>query len=96
MKTRATSGTAALALAALALTGCRSLSCSPPPSTGEGDSIPPLEVPLGMEAPDTRNALKIPELDQPERPRTKADGCLDAPPSYFPDRRVGEQPANES
>lgn len=41
----------------------------------------PLRIPPGLEAPDTRNALKVPELDVPEGPRA-ADKCLDAPPPY--------------
>ena len=83
-------GAALLVLGAL-LTGCRSYSsCSEPSNYGSGESIPPLEIPPGLEPPDTRNALKIPELAEPERPRTDAEGCLDQPPSYFPDRRVGE------
>lgn len=81
----------AVVMLAASAAGCRTYSCDAPPS-GTGDSIPPLEVPAGLEPPDTRNALKIPELAEPEPPRTEADGCLDAPPSYFPDRRVG-QPA---
>jgi uncharacterized lipoprotein len=41
----------------------------------------PLRIPPGLEAPDTRNALKVPDLDVPEMPRA-ADKCLDAPPPY--------------
>jgi hypothetical protein len=84
-------GAAVLTLGA-ALAGCRSFSasCGEPASYGSDESIPPLEIPAGLEPPDTRNALKIPELTEPERPRTEAEGCLDEPPSYYPDRRVGE------
>lgn len=96
MKRSVIAGPIVLLIAAASLAGCRSLSCSEPPSHGDDHSIPPLEVPLGLEAPDTRNALKIPELNEPERPRTNADGCLDEPPSYYPDRRVGDPPAAES
>ena len=64
--------------------------CSEPSNTGNDDSIPPLEIPAGFDPPDTRNALKIPELTEPERPRTELEGCLEEPPPYFPDRRVGE------
>jgi uncharacterized lipoprotein len=81
---------------AMSLAGCRSLSCDAPPSYGNDSSIPPLEVPLGLDAPDTRNALKIPDLNEPERPRTGKDRCLDEPPSYFPDGRVGESAAGDS
>lgn len=78
---------------AIGLVGCRSLSCDAPPSYGSDESIPPLHVPVGLDPPDTRNALKISELNEPERPRTEAHRCLDEPPSYFPNGRVGEAPA---
>jgi uncharacterized lipoprotein len=82
-----------LAVLAASVGGCKSFSaCSAPSGDGNDETIPPLEVPAGLEPPDTRNALKIPELSEPERPRTSADGCLEEPPSYFPDRRVGETP----
>jgi hypothetical protein len=42
----------------------------------------PLAVPPGLSAPDTRSAMPIPKLAEPERPRTEADPCLDAPPRY--------------
>jgi hypothetical protein len=81
----------ALALLAGSMAGCKSVSCSAPSGYGNDQTLPPLEIPGGLEPPDTRNALKIPELKEPERPRTEADGCLEEPPSYFPDRRVGEK-----
>jgi hypothetical protein len=87
---------ALLAFLVVATAGCKSLSCNAPPSYGSDSSIPPLEVPLGLDAPDTRNALRVPDLNEPERPRSKHDPCLDEPPSYFSDRRVGERPADDS
>jgi uncharacterized lipoprotein len=47
----------------------------------------PLRVPAGADLPDTRNALKIPELKSPELPR-EAGSCLEHPPPY-----AGEKPA---
>jgi hypothetical protein len=42
-----------------------------------------LTIPAGLEAADTRNALRIPDLTTPEPPpRKKGDGCLDEPPNY--------------
>jgi uncharacterized lipoprotein len=42
-----------------------------------------LHIPAGLEAPDTRNALRIPDLATPAPPaRTKDQGCLDSPPNY--------------
>ena len=96
MRNSVRSGVPALAVLAISLAGCKSMSCDAPPSYGSDATIPPLEVPLGLDAPDMRNALKIPDLNEPERPRTKADPCLDEPPSYSSSRRLGEAPADDS
>jgi uncharacterized lipoprotein len=90
------SGIPLLVVAVISLAGCKSLSCNAPPSYGNDASIPPLEVPVGLDAPDTRNALKIPDLNEPERPRGKGDPCLDEPPPYSAARRAGEPPAEDS
>ena len=42
--------------------------------------LPPLKAPPGLESPDTRNALKLPNLNTPERVRGPDEPCLDAPP----------------
>ena len=44
--------------------------------------MPPLQAPPGLDAPNTRNALRVPPLTTPERPRAKTDACLDAPPPF--------------
>lgn len=80
------------------LSGCRALSsCQGPSDIGDGgQSIPPLHVPVGLETPKSAEALKVPELNEPERPRKQSDKCLDQPPSYFPERKPGaeaEKPA---
>lgn len=78
-----------LLLGALALSGCGLFSptfesCEEVPAYAGAAEIPPLAVPDGVDAPDTRNALKIPAVTAPERP---FDGrCIDAPPSYHPGR----------
>jgi hypothetical protein len=42
-----------------------------------------LKIPTGLQAPDTRAALRIPDLSTPAPPaRRKGDGCLDEPPSF--------------
>lgn len=74
-----------IALCALALQGCRALgsSCYEPPPYTTAESAPPLEIPSGLDAPDTRNALRIPELKEPAPPpRKPGQPCLDAPPRY--------------
>ena len=44
--------------------------------------LPPLKAPPELQAPDTRNALKIPPLATPERVRGKSEPCLDVPPPF--------------
>jgi len=72
-------------IALLALAGCGAFrptfeSCDETPAYAGAKELPPLRVPEGVDAPDTRNALKVPTVTVPEKPR---DGrCIDAPPSY--------------
>ncbi len=76
--------------ATLALSGCSVL---PDAYTGCDEAQPyqsakemdPLRVPAGADQPDTRNALKIPEVKSPELPREPGT-CLDHPPPYGKDR----------
>jgi uncharacterized lipoprotein len=44
--------------------------------------LPPLKAPPDLEAPDTRNSLKVPPLNTPERARGKNEPCLDVPPPF--------------
>lgn len=58
-------------------------SCHDPAPYSRAQSAEPLRIPPGLDAPDTRNALKIPELNEPQPPpRGTGDSCLDAPPKY--------------
>jgi uncharacterized lipoprotein len=78
----------AVGVALLAMSGCSwfhhgSHSKCREPTIGIGaKNLPPLQVPAGLDAPDTRNAIKIPPLTEPERPRSPQDPCLSRPPSY--------------
>ena len=56
--------------------------CSEPVIGGDVRNLPPLQVPAGLDAPDTRNAIKIPSLAEPERPRAPGEPCLAQPPSF--------------
>lgn len=56
--------------------------CTEKPFNGNTETRPPLVVPAGMSAPDTRGSVKIPELNTPERVRGKAEPCLEEPPTY--------------
>jgi uncharacterized lipoprotein len=75
---------AGLAAAATLLAGCGAfqVSCNDSTTYAAAEDLPPLKVPTGLEAPDTRAALKIPALNEPERPRAAADECLENPPKY--------------
>jgi uncharacterized lipoprotein len=44
--------------------------------------LPPLKAPPDLDAPDTRNGLKVPPLDTPERVRGREEACLDVPPPF--------------
>ena len=75
----------ALAAAAL-LGGCNLLpdaytSCSKPQPYQSAPEAAPLKVPAGADLPDTRNALRIPKVTTPERPK-EGRSCIDHPPSY--------------
>lgn len=70
---------------AVVAAGCRSGGnvCAKPGLYTEAQSIPPLSIPVGLETPDTRQALQIPDLKEPEPPaRRKGEPCLDEPPKY--------------
>jgi hypothetical protein len=79
-----------LAAVAMAFSGCISLRALKPNScVNETDkynketSIPPLRVPEGLDAPDTKSSLQIPVLNEPPPPpRGKKDPCLDEPPKF--------------
>jgi uncharacterized lipoprotein len=54
--------------------------CRKPQAYESSRSIAHLQVPAGMNVPDTRDALVIPEVTSPEAP--PSGGCLDEPPRY--------------
>ncbi|HQX47021.1 MAG TPA: hypothetical protein PK681_11775 [Steroidobacteraceae bacterium] len=80
--------------AAAALAGCKTSGggCGKPPEYTNSDSIAPLAVPPGMDAPNTRGALRVPELETPERPRGPNEPCLDQPPKYVPPQKPAPTP----
>ncbi len=55
--------------------------CAKPQPYESAAEVPPLQVPEGADLPDTRNALKIPAVTAPERPKDAAS-CLDHPPPF--------------
>ena len=85
-------GALVCALVVLGTSGCASfrhkkdkpnLPHCPEPAIGPDiKNMPPLRVPPGLDAPDTRNAIKVPPLTEPAVARAASDGCLSAPPSF--------------
>jgi hypothetical protein len=63
--------------------GRTAASCHERPFAGNADSRPPLKIPEGLSAPDTRNAVKIPDLGAAARERPKTEPCLALPPKFF-------------
>ena len=81
----------AAVLATVLATGCktRAVSCKQDNKAYvAAREVPPLKAPPGLEAPNTRNALKVPELNTPERARGRNEACLDTPPPFAPQKAV--------
>jgi uncharacterized lipoprotein len=75
--------TALVAVSALSGCGKRLVACKQDNKDYVGaPEMPPLKAPPGLQAPNTRNALKVPPLNTPERVRGRDEPCLDAPPPY--------------
>jgi uncharacterized lipoprotein len=73
------------ALALILLPGCktRGATCKQDNKDYVGaQDLPPLKAPPELQAPDTRNALKVPPLNTPERVRSRNEPCLDVPPPF--------------
>jgi uncharacterized lipoprotein len=49
----------------------------------QAQSVAPLKIPTGLDAPDTTNALRLPTLNEPAPPpRSGKQPCLDEPPPF--------------
>jgi uncharacterized lipoprotein len=49
----------------------------------KAQSVQPLKIPGGLDAPDTTNALRLPALNEPAPAhRSGKQPCLDEPPSF--------------
>jgi uncharacterized lipoprotein len=78
-----------MTMVGLALCGCHSIhrltsSCNRDTDRyQQAATVPPIKVPAGIDAPDTRSALQIPVLNEPAGPPAgPKDPCLDAPPKF--------------
>jgi hypothetical protein len=86
------------AATAFALAGCvtrgirhvlKENDCNKPQPYKQAGSIPPVQVPPGIDPPDTRQALRIPAYNEPAPPARKlTDPCLDTPPLFDPSREL--------
>ena len=57
--------------------------CHSPQPYQKAKTMPPLQIPAGLDAPDTTNALRLPTLNEPPPPPRKgAQPCLDEPPPF--------------
>lgn len=65
--------------------GCRTLTgktCNEPQAYSGSREVAPVKIPTGLKGLDTRRAVRIPDLNEPEVPRGPDDPCLDEPPRY--------------
>lgn len=61
--------------------GCHSLKgCINPDAYSGAQDNPRLKIPVGLDGPDTTEALEIPALAQPEARQASGDSCLEEPP----------------
>jgi hypothetical protein len=72
--------------------GDKVASCNRPQLYGAAESVPPLRIPAGLDAPNTRGAMVIPGLTEPEAPRRPSDPCLDEPPKFSNTARLEPLP----
>lgn len=57
--------------------------CHGPQQYQKAQSVPPLKIPPGLDAPDTTSALRLPTLNEPgPAPRKGTEPCLDEPPPF--------------
>jgi hypothetical protein len=61
--------------------GCQTVgSCSHPLTDDVAQERGRLKMPVGLDGPDTSQAVSIPPLTAPELPREKGAACLEQPP----------------
>ena len=85
-------------LATLSLAGCKVFrsNCHAPQGYEVAQNHAPIKVPAGLEAPDTRAALRIPDVSAVEAPLKANDPCLDEPPRFAPNAKSTPVPAGSA
>jgi uncharacterized lipoprotein len=79
----------------LVLSGCQSgasTACHSKSEYQKATEAAPLQVPEGMDSPDMRGRLEIPEGEVGNKPVPRSEPCLDIPPDYFRKPEAGENP----
>ncbi len=79
---------------ASAVCGCRGeaeLRCEPTERYTGAASIPPVRVPDDLSVPDESNSLRLPPPSAGEEATGALKGCLESPPPFFQDSRLGDQ-----
>jgi hypothetical protein len=68
--------------AVLLFSGCKSLvGCSDPEKYAGAEDLPRLKIPVGLDGPDTTQALALPELPASSAAApVNGDSCLEEPP----------------
>ena len=57
--------------------------CHSPQPYQKAQTVAPLKIPTGLDAPDTTNALRLPALNEPQpAKRSGNQPCLDEPPPF--------------
>jgi uncharacterized lipoprotein len=77
-----------IAMAALS-SGCHLFSkltpdCHTAQEYQRAGQVAPLKVPVGLDSPNTKDALVIPTVELAPPPPGPKDACLDQPPRYVP------------
>ena len=63
--------------------GASAKACHSPQPYQKATTVPPLQIPAGLDPPDTTNALKLPTLNEsPPAARKGSQPCLDEPPPF--------------
>jgi len=63
--------------------GASAKACHGTQAYQKAQTVPPLKIPSGLDAPDTTNALKLPTLNEPPPAARKGSApCLDEPPPF--------------
>jgi hypothetical protein len=60
--------------------------CSPTAPYTRAQIVPSLHAADGLPAPNTKNALKVPDDVALAKPHKAGSACLDEPPSFYADR----------